>query len=71
MLIAIYSFAWVCDREGSLVLAWLKPLYVRSIDTISSRLYIAEAGHLAVLYQNLSGGKAVPLQYWNYILYIY
>ena len=27
------------------------------------RLRIAEAGHLAVFHQNLSGAKAVPLQY--------
>ena len=31
------------------------------------RLRIAAAGHLAVFHQNLSGGKAVPLQY----IYIY
>ena len=29
---------------------------------LSLRLRIAEAGHLAVIRQNLSGGKAVPLQ---------
>ena len=29
----------------------------------SLRLRFAEAGHLAVFYQNLSQGKAVPLQY--------
>ena len=30
------------------------------------RLRIAEAGHLAVFHQNLSGGTAVPLQYILY-----
>ena len=29
---------------------------------LSLRLRIAEAGHLAVFHQNLSGGKAVPFQ---------
>ena len=30
---------------------------------LSLRLRIAEAGHLAVFHQNLSGDKAIPLQY--------
>ena len=30
---------------------------------LSLRLRMAEVGHLAVFHQNLSGGKAVPLQY--------
>ena len=32
---------------------------------LSLRLRIAEAGHLAVFNQNLSGGKAVPLHYMD------
>ena len=36
---------------------------------LSLRLRIADAGHLAVFHQNLSGGKAVPLQY--VCMYVY
>ena len=38
-------------------------LYGLDILILSLWLRIAEAGHLAVFHQNLSGGKAVPLKY--------
>ena len=60
-LFARYSLVCFCDlgRISSIVLA---EAFTVATLILSLRLRIAEAGHLAVLHQNLSGGKAVPLQ---------
>ena len=59
---ARYSLVWFCDlgRISSVGLA--QPFMLATL-ILSLRLRIAEAGHLAVIHQNLSEGKAVPLQY--------
>ena len=59
---ARYSLVWFCDlvRISSVGLA---QAFIVATLILSLRLRVAKAGHLAVFHQNLSGGKAVPLQY--------
>ena len=53
---------WFCDL-GKILIVGLPQAFMVATLILSLRLRIAEAGHLAVFHQNLSGGKAVPLQY--------
>ena len=66
---ARYSLVWFCDlrRISSTDLA--RALMVATL-ILSLRLRIAEAGHLAVFHQNLSGGNTVPLQYQAKIFFL-
>ena len=62
MLFARYSLVWFCDL-GRISGVGLAQAFIVATLILSLRLRIAKAGHLAVIHQNLSGGKAVPLQY--------
>ena len=57
-----YSLVWFCDL-GRISSVGLAQAFMVATLILSLRLRIAEAGHLAVFHQNLSEGKAVPLQY--------
>ena len=59
---AKYSLVWFCDL-GRISSVGLAQAFMIATLILSLRLRIAEAGHLVVIRQNLSGGKAVPLQY--------
>ena len=59
---ARYSLVWFFDLERISSVGLAEAFMVATL-ILSLRLRIAEAGHLAVFHQNLSGGKAVPLQY--------
>ena len=64
---ARYSLVCFCDL-GRISSVGLAQAFIVAILIISLRLRIAEAGHLAVFPQNLSGGKVVPLHY-RYFLF--
>ena len=59
---ASYLLVWFCDLGRNPSVGLAQAFMVTTL-VLSLRLRIAEAGHLAVIHQNLSGGKAVPLQY--------
>ena len=59
---ARYSLVWFYDL-GRILSVGLAQAFMVATLILSLRLRITEAGHLAVFYQNLSGGKAIPLQY--------
>ena len=61
---ARYSLVWFCDL-GRISSVGLAQAFMVATLILSWRLRIAEAGHLAVIHQHLSGDKAVPLQYSN------
>ena len=70
------SLVWFWDL-GRISSVGLAQAFTDATLILSLRLRIAEAGHLAVIHQNLSRGKAVPLQYKNenfnimpYIIYV-
>ena len=54
---ARYSLVWFCDL-GRISSVGLAQAFMVATLILSLRLRIAEAGHLAVFHQNLSGGKA-------------
>ena len=58
---ARYSLVWFCDLRRISSVGLAQAFMVATL-ILSLRLRIAEAGHLAVIHQNLSDGKAVPLQ---------
>ena len=57
---ARYSLVWFCDL-GRISSVGLAQAFMVATMILGLRLRIAEAGHLVVIHQNLSGGKAVPL----------
>ena len=63
---ARYSLIWFSDL-GRISSVGLAQAFMVATLILSLRLRITEAGHLAVFHQNLSGAKAVPLQYIIYI----
>ena len=66
---ARYSLVWFCDL-GRISSVGLAKAFMVATLILSLRLRIAEAGHLAVIRQNLSGGKAVPLRYIELFMHV-
>ena len=64
---ARYSLVWFSDLERISSVGQAQAFMVATL-ILSLRFRIVEAGHLPVFHQNLSGGKAVPLQYAYIIL---
>ena len=60
--IARYSLVWFFDL-GRISSVGLAQAFTVETLILSLWLRITEAGHLAVFHQNLSGDKAIPLQY--------
>ena len=57
-----YSLVWFCNLERISDIGLAEAFMVATL-ILSLQLRLAETSHLAIFHQNLSGGKAVPLQY--------